>query len=161
MSYNLACPTCGKDREYAVKYTFEKAMRKNTVCYSCRTVANNIRRAGSKVGENNPAWKGYKDIAGKILSRVKNGARSRGLCFDITLKDLDTVFEKQHRCCALTGTTLQWNVDASVDRIDSSKGYTVDNIQIVHKEINMMKRDYTQEQFVRWCVAVSQFKGTI
>ena len=36
---------------------------------------------------------------------------------------------------------------ASLDRIDSSKGYTEDNIQWVHKDVNQMKMDLPEQRF--------------
>jgi len=43
---------------------------------------------------------------------------------------------------------------ASLDRIDSSKGYIEGNVQWVHRKINMMKQSYTQEEFIELCQAV-------
>ena len=44
---------------------------------------------------------------------------------------------------------------ASLDRIDSKKAYTVDNIQWVHKDINMLKNKYDQEYFIHMCTLVA------
>jgi hypothetical protein len=44
---------------------------------------------------------------------------------------------------------------ASLDRIDSSKGYEEGNIQWVHKHINFMKRTYSQEYFIDMCKKVA------
>lgn len=35
--------------------------------------------------------------------------------------------------------------------IDSTKVYTIDNVQWVHKNINIMKWDISQEEFINWC----------
>ena len=43
---------------------------------------------------------------------------------------------------------------ASLDRIDSSKGYTKSNIQWVHKDINKMKSDFSMLRFLELCYAV-------
>jgi hypothetical protein len=48
------------------------------------------------------------------------------------------------------------NRTASLDRIDSSKGYTKNNIQWIYKPINSMKRDYTQERFIELCKLVAK-----
>ena len=45
---------------------------------------------------------------------------------------------------------------ASLDRIDSSKGYTTDNIQWVHKDINIMKNDYGNDYFIEICKKVAK-----
>lgn len=43
---------------------------------------------------------------------------------------------------------------ASLDRIDSSKGYIKGNIQWVHKDINKMKNNYNQAYFINLCALV-------
>ena len=45
---------------------------------------------------------------------------------------------------------------ASLDRIDSSKGYVPGNIQWVHKDVNWMKGSFTQEYFVNICKKISK-----
>ena len=39
--------------------------------------------------------------------------------------------------------------DASLDRIDSSKGYLVDNIEWVHKDVNKAKMALSKEDFLQ------------
>jgi hypothetical protein len=46
---------------------------------------------------------------------------------------------------------------ASLDRIDSSKGYTLGNIQWVHKWVNLMKQDMTDQEFIEWCKTITNF----
>lgn len=43
---------------------------------------------------------------------------------------------------------------ASLDRIDSSKGYEQGNVQWVHKDINNMKQSFSQDKFIDWCKKV-------
>ena len=111
--------------------SFTKALEKKTVCPSCRTAANNRKRKGTKAKENNPAWRGYKDVPGKVFSRLKSGADRRGLVFEITIEDIQETYEQQHKSCAFSGLPLTWGHTASVDRIDSREGYTKDNIEII------------------------------
>jgi hypothetical protein len=122
-------------------------------------VANNKKRVGTKQGDKNPAWKGYKDVPGKTFSRLQRGAKQRGLCFEITIEDIQEQFEKQHKSCAFSGISLIFGSTASVDRIDSREGYTKDNIQIVHKQLNMIKRDTPNEEFIDWCILVARHSG--
>ena len=153
--FKLPCPNCGKERTYSRKASFDKALKQKTVCSSCRTSHNNRKRKGTKQKENNPAWRGYKDIPGKVISKLRRDAKTRDIEFHITLEDIWYHYEKQEKRCALSGVLLEWGTNASVDRIDSSKHYTKDNIQIVHKVINIMKRDLDQDEFVRFCCNVS------
>jgi len=45
---------------------------------------------------------------------------------------------------------------ASLDRVDSRKGYVVGNIQWVHSMVNMSKNKYPQDKFIEMCRAVTQ-----
>lgn len=120
-------------------------------------------------GKNNPLWKGYGDISsswfdGKIL-RSANGSKGNRKVkeIDIDIKYLWELFLKQDKKCALTGLDLYFpkyssnssKGTASVDRIDSSKGYIKGNVQFVHKDINLMKNVFTQEHFIKMCKLVA------
>lgn len=48
---------------------------------------------------------------------------------------------------------------ASLDRIDSSKGYVLGNIQWVHKDINKMKLDYDQDYFIDICRRIAEYNS--
>lgn len=51
---------------------------------------------------------------------------------------------------------------ASLDRIDSSKDYTIGNVQWIHKSINLMKNVIPQDIFVEWCVKIANnMKGKV
>ncbi len=47
-------------------------------------------------------------------------------------------------------------VSASIDRIDSSKEYTIDNVQLVHKDVNLMKNHFNQDYFINMCKMISK-----
>jgi hypothetical protein len=47
---------------------------------------------------------------------------------------------------------------ASLDRIDSSKGYFKGNVQWIHKDLNVMKMDLTEEKFIDYCKLVYENK---
>ena len=86
----------------------------------------------------------------------------RGLIFDITLDVMWSKLEKQNHKCALSGVQIEFGkmtskipTTASLDRIDSNRGYTVDNIQWVHKWINKMKMHLDESQFIEWCCKVA------
>ena len=83
----------------------------------------------------------------------------RNIEWNITFEYLADLLIEQDFKCDLTG----WDIDAmevnkntaSLDRIDSSKGYIEGNVQWVHKMVNMSKQQYTQEEFVEMCTAVA------
>lgn len=154
--FTFPCPSCGKDREYANEGSLRRAALLKTTCASCRTIRNNKKRKGTKGKDKNPAWRGYKDVPGKVFSKLKRGAVQRDLVFEITIQDIQEIYEQQNKCCAFSGLPLFWGQTASVDRIDSKKGYTKENVQIVHKQLNMIKRDTPNEQFIEWCILVAE-----
>jgi len=92
----------------------------------------------------------------------------------ITATDLKKQWEKQAGICPYTGWKLvqmeNTSVNkqlpltpdrASVDRIDSSKGYTKDNIQFVAFIAQMAKHQFNESQLFDFCNAVSNHKRTI
>ena len=46
---------------------------------------------------------------------------------------------------------------ASLDRIDSKLGYILGNIQWVHKQINEMKMDLAEVDFLRWVKIIAEY----
>ncbi len=89
--------------------------------------------------------KKYEDIKLSKFESYKRGAEIRGFCFEIDIEDIWEKFLEQRGKCALTGWNISFkNETASLDRIDSSIGYTLKNIQIVHKDINILKMDWSE-----------------
>ena len=104
-------------------------------------------------------WVG--EIGGGYWGKIKKGASNRGLEFSISKEDAWELFIKQNRKCALSGQLLSFHRKskyrtASLDRIDSSKGYEKDNIQWVHKDINMSKWAFSQSRYIELCVQVAK-----
>ena len=87
-----------------------------------------------------------------LLKYAKSRARYDNLEFDINLEDIKIpthcpylgvkieMFDKQHA--------------ASLDRIDSTKGYTKDNIQVISYLANRMKSNATKEQLIAFAKGV-------
>ena len=88
-------------------------------------------------GKHSRRWTGFEEITGKYWARIKAGAENRNLEFKIKIEDVWDLWELQKGCCNLTGLSIilpkggnHENV-ASLDRIDSSRGYIKDNIKIL------------------------------
>lgn len=114
-------------------------------------------------GENSSQFTGYKEIRGKTLNTIQRRANKRGYTFDLLPEKLWDIFLKQDRKCALSGIDIQFGrseynteTTASLDRIDSTKGYVLDNVQWVHKTINLMKNVLSVEDFVMFCKKVAE-----
>jgi len=151
--FSLPCPQCGKERVFSSKSILSTAIQRGSTCKSCRTTNCNKKRQ-PKNGSLNATWKGCNAVPGKTLSKLKNGAKNRRIEVHITVEDISRQYEAQGRKCALTGIPVFFGENASVDRIDSDKHYTTDNIQILHKLVNIMKRDISQKDFISMCYSV-------
>ncbi len=117
----------------------------------------------------NRRWTGFGEISGHYWSLVQYGCtvRSRKIEFNITIEYTWNLFLEQDRKCALSGQNLifaktfktRTEQTASLDRIDSSKGYIEGNVQWVHKNINIMKSNFTEEDFINWCELIAKYRG--
>lgn len=96
-------------------------------------------------------YKGFKEITGSKLAQCKDSARKRGLEFAVTAEYLWEIWLLQEGKCAYTGKSLTHGKDASLDRIDSSKGYIEGNVHWVDWQINRMKLNVPHEQFIQLC----------
>ena len=96
-----------------------------------------------------------------MWNNIKRAADNRKIEFAITREWAYDLFVKQDRRCALSGAAIEFaectadynngKMTASLDRIDSARGYTEDNVQWVHKVINFMKGELCQSEFKEWC----------
>lgn len=123
----------------------------------CLTAESARKRATGRIKSKHISWKGYGDISGEHFTKVKYNAIKRNIPFDVTIKDMWTQFLKQNRICALSGIPLQFNSrqgmfdgNASLDRIDSSKGYTIDNIQWIDKNLQHVKGNMLEIDLFKW-----------
>jgi hypothetical protein len=107
-----------------------------------------------------------------ILRRTKKRAPELGLEFELGETDNDAMrflldmWEQQAGLCAETGLEMRCDVEheltfhlkPSLDRIDSSRGYTKQNVQLITQWAQYAKSDLSQEQFDAFCVAKIEHK---
>lgn len=91
----------------------------------------------------NPIYKEFKTYMKRLLTSCYN----RGHKHNIDLKYLKTIWDNQNGKCVLTGVQLQHKCEnkhyqASLDRIDNTKGYIKNNIQFVSVATNWLKNKY-------------------
>lgn len=89
----------------------------------------------------------------QIYNRLKSSAKQRGIHFDLTLSDLNNLTFPIN--CPVLSIPLQSNFgksaanSISIDRIDSTKGYTIDNIVVISNRANKLKSDATMYELQR------------
>lgn len=109
----------------------------------------------------------FQEMPIEFVTRVRIGATDRGKAFEITAEDIWNQYIKQNKCCYFTNLSIGFMDDipnsygikthtASLDRIDSTKGYIKDNICLVHKDINTMKMDLPMETFLRYAQLIAR-----
>lgn len=143
---------CGK------KFTTNSRKLNKLNKISCRICNNTIKRQDIIL----PVY---------IYTRIKTNAEKRNYSWEISREDLEFLLIKQNFKCALSGVDIiiatkatndkRGQTTISLDRKDSSIGYTIDNIQWVHKRINLMKNKFPDKEFLEWCSIISDYQTSI
>jgi len=99
-----------------------------------------------------------------MFCQVKIRAKDSNLEFNLNKEEVLELLKKQNYKCKISGINIKLaktlkehknrGTTASIDRIDSNKGYTIDNIQWVHKDINIMKNKHSLEYFLYLCRSI-------
>ena len=157
-TYNHTCSICNKEIIYTSYKSYWTAKNRNGMCKSCRTVTANKSSKRNTKREKNSQWKGYEEIPYGWFSKYFERASKR--TGDITIQDVHSFWIKQDKKCALSGVSIGFyddgkNHTCSIDRIDSSKDYTLDNIQLVHKDVNIMKNKFDNQYFIDICKKIA------
>jgi hypothetical protein len=125
---------------------------------------NNVKSCGCLQrisGSQHRDWKGFEGISGSWwAARITRTDHKRvPVEISITKEYAWNLFLEQNKKCALSGLNLilstKTNGTASLDRIDSSKGYIYGNVQWVHKHVNYMKNKFSQEYFIEMCKLIT------
>lgn len=95
------------------------------------------------------AWR-TKYLKRYLLQLAKNRAKHLKLDFDLDISDINIPEE-----CPVLKVPFKFKTKyaMSLDRIDPSKGYVKNNVQIISRKANLMKQDATQQElrnFANW-----------
>lgn len=97
----------------------------------------------------------------QLLTAIKNRAKKKELDFDIDQPFLLRLLINQDYKCAMSGLSLERPLTRtaslidkytiSVDRIDSTKGYTKDNVRLVCYIANTAKNRFSDDELYEFC----------
>ncbi|MCK9428949.1 MAG: hypothetical protein M0R17_02925 [Candidatus Omnitrophica bacterium] len=152
-----------------IDYKFNEYVEYNCVCgkllkkpysylfhtYSCGCLFYQYKK-----GKDNYRFKGYKELSARTWIGIKNNAKTRKIKFNISIEQAVDLLYKQNHKCILSGLPINLgdyrnkNKTASLDRIDSSKSYNLDNIRWIHKDINKMKLNLSNDIFLYFCYLI-------
>jgi len=141
---------CGKEFECGIA-SVKRGLTKSCGCY-----------------KRSKLRKGIGDLSWAYWHKLAKSAAQRNFVFDITIQQGWELFLQQQRQCALSGLPLLLSPNndryriqtASLDRIDSTLGYILDNVQWVHKRVQFLKRDYSEEELIFWCTKIANKQHT-
>lgn len=126
---------------------------KRSMCISCHGERRRKRYAEATESEEfkkehakkTVIWRS-ENVAKAMLSRAKSRSKNKNLDFDLVLEDVNIP-----ELCPILGIKLEMakgiasDNSPSIDRLDSSKGYTKDNIIVCSYRANRIKSDSTIE----------------
>lgn len=152
------------------KYVQIDALKKNQSkrCSSCAGKQITLSEGFTK------SWNGQKcgELNRTLFAHIKSKADARNMEFRLTQQFLWDLLVEQDFKCKLSGLPIYIStkikngnpdfsfITASVDRIDSKKGYTKDNVQWVHKDVNRMKQAFPEERLLELCQLITNRGGS-
>ena len=143
------CDGCGKEQAYTRKDHARSSSRGGWKCKGCATYETKVA----------PSF--YKDFKLADVDSFEKNALGRGFCWRLSADTVPDLWKDQEGKCALSGLPMvKYPRTWSIDRIDSNKGYELDNVQLVDKRMNMMKGTLEQDEFISLCAAVAETHKT-
>lgn len=173
--FKVKCTTC--NTEHLIRSDILKSSQA-TRCRACSNREKYLNNVKNKIIDHkgySTSHKGTGDLTKTHLLHIKYGAMKRKIEWcenEMTTEILWELLKKQNFKCALSGLEINLskgknipiqingnlNYDgwtASLDRIDSSKGYTLNNVWWVHRNINIMKNSYSVDYFLELCELIT------
>lgn len=116
--------------------------------------------------KNRPKWysRSLEQRLRYIIQLGVGRAKKKRIEWNLSLEFLVALWEKQDKKCVYSGVPLSYEDNhphtVSLDRIDSSKGYTEDNVQFVCTIVNYVKQRFNEDVFLSFCKSVTQHSNS-
>jgi hypothetical protein len=164
----VTCDYCKERIERPLKEVNRQKKKhgENTHFYcsrACVARANHIRCRNFRAKPQNLISGSQRDQFSPFRHFIRRARRRYHEC-NLGLEYLKTLWDNQNGICALTGLEmcLELGVNptrqASLDRIDSSKGYIEGNVQYVVVPINLAKGQLSDDMMKEW---ISDIKSVV
>jgi hypothetical protein len=105
----------------------------------------------------------------RMWKQILGSAAKRNLSVQVTKEYVFKLLTDQNHRCALSGLPItiastsaehyRRGTTASLDRIDSFRGYEDGNLQWIHKDLNRMKSSHSDEYFIKMCRHVAEYQS--
>lgn len=130
-------------------------------CKTCKSIAAKNRRSTRERSDQ------FHRVFVERFQGMRDRAKKHEFEMEFTVNTLKELYKKQNGICALSGVSMTYTLgkgrtptNVSVDRIDPTKGYTKDNVQLVCMAVNQMKSDLNMEELLAFCSAVIAHQST-
>lgn len=168
---DLICVNCGKQFQKQLReYNRQIKAGKDRFFCNLSCVASTRNKENPDNGNPQNLVKRSKDeytpFRWYILRALIRNKKKNFGC-DITIEYLKKLWEEQNGICPFTkwslilpaGTDKAWEINspmnASLDRIDNSKGYIQGNVRFTSVMANIARQTFTDGQLIEFCKAVS------
>ncbi len=156
----MLCNTCGATntaefgtRKTKCKKCINEAAKERYRNFTPAQKEEYVRKQREWQGDNKQRVKKWRDdnLMRRRYLGAKHRAERKGLECTITIEDLERLYAEQSGKCFYSGMAMTLKDDAkyavSVDRINSKKGYTPDNVVLTCYIVNSMKNDLGAKEF--------------
>lgn len=150
------CSKCNQSK--SLDEFYKGSSTKDGLKSHCKTCINQHMLDYSRTKYANPLGR-----AKQMFANAKCRSKRDGLTFTVMLEQI--YFAVLLGVCPKTGFRFDLTptkkgyinpLSPSIDRIDPTKGYEFDNVQIVCTMFNMGKSDQNEVDFIATCIAVAQ-----
>ena len=136
------CSTCGECKD-TTEFQKNSQQSDGLSCY-CKLCTSNTNKKRYAGNVNNFDWQ-----LSKMLAASRTRAKRKGLEHTLNIQELKFLYPDDG-LCPVFGFQMLWGhpkqTSPSLDRIDSSKVYTLDNCQVISNKANFLKNDATLEE---------------
>lgn len=146
---------CGNEHITSIA-TLRRGDCTNCGCYKKERAAYINRKPGEEAAKN------------RVFNSIKNGAKHRGIVFELIFEEVMVLIEKNCYYCGVKPSTsskglnkhghtqIMWN---GIDRIDNNLGYTLENTRTSCKQCNYAKYKQTETEFMIYINRLVKFYG--
>lgn len=147
--YNARCTRCKNIyplKDWPIARDNKKYPYRLSYCRHCRK-----KQMYDRLNKNSESFMGDR------FNKVKRRAKVEKVPFNLTKEFLINLYNYQKGLCFYTGEILHLTngkgrlpSGLSIDRIDNSKGYNIDNVVLCTSRFNTIKNNMTLEEIKNW-----------
>lgn len=117
-------------------------------------------------GENKRLPKMGQGARNSYYHNYKTNAKTKGLNFELTVEQFEILTSGNCHYCGDKPSTVRfatrcWGgyIHNGIDRVDSSKGYVIDNCVSCCKTCNFAKNTMSYNEFIEWIKRLIKYRG--